>query len=457
MTAAGLWVPRAQRLRRSQPPRPRRACLGELVQIDGSEHAWFEDRGPVCTLLVYVDDATSRLMELAFAAVESTFDYFRATRRYLGAPRKADGLLQRSTQRLSCPRPRARSERPWALTIRARPAGAQHRPPLRAQSRSQGAGRTGQRHLAGPARQRAAVARPPRSRRRRPVPSRVHGRLQPALRQTARRGLRRASPAAPRRRPHPALHPCRRRVASVASSPCTTNAISTCSTTRSPPGDGAARRWSSAKPRTARSPCASTAACWQPASTRRITPSSIPASSSSTSISTGSSPSSLRNSSSAMPLAPPARSLPAVRRTVSTPAQPCGPPPCHPGKADISTWGRSGHFYFVLTPTVGPAPLSAAFLLFPRVTLDTDPPATSSPRRGGAHSRRGGHQLPVAARRDPGPPSRRPGPRAEAEVERQEHAASRRSRRGRQRRRRSSRRSPRRRSGPRAVRRRPGE
>ena len=66
------------------------ARLGELVQIDGSEHAWFEDRGPVCTLLVYVDDATSRLMELCFADVESTFDYFRATRRYLnchGKPR----------------------------------------------------------------------------------------------------------------------------------------------------------------------------------------------------------------------------------------------------------------------------------------------------------------------------------------------------------------------------------
>jgi len=83
MIAAGLWVPRLQRIRRSYPPRPRRACLGELVQVDGSEHAWFEDRGPVCTLLVYVDDATSRLMELTFAAVESTFDYFRATRRYL--------------------------------------------------------------------------------------------------------------------------------------------------------------------------------------------------------------------------------------------------------------------------------------------------------------------------------------------------------------------------------------
>jgi transposase len=83
MIAAGLWVPRLQRTRRSYPPRPRRACLGELVQIDGSEHAWFEDRGPACTLLVYVDDAPSRLMELCFAEVESTFDYFRATRHYL--------------------------------------------------------------------------------------------------------------------------------------------------------------------------------------------------------------------------------------------------------------------------------------------------------------------------------------------------------------------------------------
>src|SRR5882724_10149085 len=83
MTAAGMWVPRAQRARRSYPPRERRACLGELIQIDGSEHAWFEDRGPRCTLLVYVDDATGRVMELCFADTESTFDYFHVTPRYL--------------------------------------------------------------------------------------------------------------------------------------------------------------------------------------------------------------------------------------------------------------------------------------------------------------------------------------------------------------------------------------
>jgi len=62
MIAAGIWLPRSHRAKRSYPPRERRDCVGQLVQIDGSEHAWFEARGPVCTLLVYVDDATSRLM-----------------------------------------------------------------------------------------------------------------------------------------------------------------------------------------------------------------------------------------------------------------------------------------------------------------------------------------------------------------------------------------------------------
>jgi hypothetical protein len=83
MTAAGIWLPRAKRATRSYPPRERRDCVGQLVQIDGSAHAWFEARGPVCTLLVYVDDATSRLMELRFAESESTFDYFAATASYL--------------------------------------------------------------------------------------------------------------------------------------------------------------------------------------------------------------------------------------------------------------------------------------------------------------------------------------------------------------------------------------
>jgi transposase len=83
MTDAGLWIPRRQRLPKIHQPHARRAFLGELVQIDGSEHPWFEDRAPGCTLLVYVDDATSRLMMLHFTATESTFSYFEATRAYL--------------------------------------------------------------------------------------------------------------------------------------------------------------------------------------------------------------------------------------------------------------------------------------------------------------------------------------------------------------------------------------
>lgn len=83
MVKAGLWIPRKQRAPKIQQPRHRRACCGELVQIDGCDHHWFEDRAPACTALVYVDDATSRLMQLRFVKSESTFTYFEATRGYL--------------------------------------------------------------------------------------------------------------------------------------------------------------------------------------------------------------------------------------------------------------------------------------------------------------------------------------------------------------------------------------
>jgi hypothetical protein len=85
MIEAELWVDRKQRRKRVHQPRSRRDCVGELVQIDGCEHWWFEDRGPQCTLLVFIDDATSRLMHLQFVESESTFAYFHAARAYLEA------------------------------------------------------------------------------------------------------------------------------------------------------------------------------------------------------------------------------------------------------------------------------------------------------------------------------------------------------------------------------------
>ena len=82
MQEDGIWLSRKQR-RTFHQPRQRRECFGELIQIDGSDHRWFEDRADPCTLLVFIGDATSMLMELRFVQSESTFSYFGALESYL--------------------------------------------------------------------------------------------------------------------------------------------------------------------------------------------------------------------------------------------------------------------------------------------------------------------------------------------------------------------------------------
>ncbi len=52
----------------------RRARLGEMLQIDGFPHDWFEGRSDVCTWLVFIDDATGNLMQLRFSP-ETTMGY----------------------------------------------------------------------------------------------------------------------------------------------------------------------------------------------------------------------------------------------------------------------------------------------------------------------------------------------------------------------------------------------
>ena len=83
MIAEGLWKPKKLKRPPVHQMRDRRACFGELVQIDGSPHAWFEDRGPKCTLLVFIDDATGQLGELRFVDVETFFGYCEAARHYV--------------------------------------------------------------------------------------------------------------------------------------------------------------------------------------------------------------------------------------------------------------------------------------------------------------------------------------------------------------------------------------
>jgi len=92
MIAEGLWKPKRAKQPRAHPMRERRACLGELVQIDGSDHAWFEERGPKCTLLVYIDDASGQLLELWFVPDESFFAYCEASRHYFERLWQAGGF-----------------------------------------------------------------------------------------------------------------------------------------------------------------------------------------------------------------------------------------------------------------------------------------------------------------------------------------------------------------------------
>jgi transposase len=90
LIAEGLWQPQRARKVVIHQLRERRARLGELVQLDGSPHDWFEGRAEKCTLLVMVDDATSRLMHMQVVAAETTFNYFAAVRAYItlhGKPR----------------------------------------------------------------------------------------------------------------------------------------------------------------------------------------------------------------------------------------------------------------------------------------------------------------------------------------------------------------------------------
>lgn len=83
MIAEGIWKPKRAKKPSEHQMRERRACFGELVQIDGSDHAWFEERGPKCTLLVYIDDATGQLLELWFVPDETYFAYCEASRQYI--------------------------------------------------------------------------------------------------------------------------------------------------------------------------------------------------------------------------------------------------------------------------------------------------------------------------------------------------------------------------------------
>jgi hypothetical protein len=87
LLANGLWEQRRNRAQHRKA-RERRGRWGELVQMDGSEHDWFEGRGPRLTMMVMIDDATNRTLSRFYPAEDtaSAYDIFERYARQYGLP-----------------------------------------------------------------------------------------------------------------------------------------------------------------------------------------------------------------------------------------------------------------------------------------------------------------------------------------------------------------------------------
>ena len=78
-----VWRLKRRKSAHTHQQRARRPCFGELVQIDGSPHDWFEGRGESCCLIAYIDDVTSKAIVLRFYPTETTQAYFECTKLHI--------------------------------------------------------------------------------------------------------------------------------------------------------------------------------------------------------------------------------------------------------------------------------------------------------------------------------------------------------------------------------------
>jgi hypothetical protein len=92
MIANKIWQSKKWKAVNIHKLRERRECYGALIQMDGSYHDWFEGRLPKCCLLVLIDDATSRLLQLEFVPWESCWDYFRVLKKYFNTEGRPNEL-----------------------------------------------------------------------------------------------------------------------------------------------------------------------------------------------------------------------------------------------------------------------------------------------------------------------------------------------------------------------------
>jgi hypothetical protein len=85
MIADGVWSAKARKVARMHSPRERRARRGELVQIDGSHHDWFEGRAAKCCLIAFIDDANGQVLGARCNPTETTQAYFDVLRNHVQA------------------------------------------------------------------------------------------------------------------------------------------------------------------------------------------------------------------------------------------------------------------------------------------------------------------------------------------------------------------------------------
>lgn len=81
MIQEGLWHNKIRKIKHRRW-RERKTCFGIMIQVDGSDHDWFESRAPRCTLLVFIDDATSKIVWAEFVTGESVENLMHASYGY---------------------------------------------------------------------------------------------------------------------------------------------------------------------------------------------------------------------------------------------------------------------------------------------------------------------------------------------------------------------------------------
>ena len=137
LTRAGIGSPRSRRSPQHRFRRQRMPQAGMLVQLDGSHHAWLEDRGPKFALLLAVDDATSAVVNAVFCISENTAGYFTLLEGLIEHWGIRIDAVQRPSCGIQAQRPQA-GDRGGSHPVHPQPAGTGDPSDLRPLSAGQG-------------------------------------------------------------------------------------------------------------------------------------------------------------------------------------------------------------------------------------------------------------------------------------------------------------------------------